>query len=81
MLRGDLYKHRTSPYSFQGLGVDGLAMVAEQRARFGLPWVAEVLDVRHLDDIADVVDVVRVGCAQHAELRAAARVRRRPASP
>jgi 3-deoxy-7-phosphoheptulonate synthase len=61
MLRGDLYKHRTSPYSFQGLGVDGLAMVAEQRTRFGLPWVAEVLDVRHLEDIAEVVDVVRVG--------------------
>jgi 3-deoxy-7-phosphoheptulonate synthase len=61
MLRGDLYKHRTSPYSFQGLGPDGLAMLAEQRERFGLPWVAEVLDVRQLDLIADVVDVVRVG--------------------
>ena len=61
MLRGDLYKHRTSPYSFQGLGVAGLEMVAEQRERFGLPWVAEVLDVRHLDVVADVIDVVRVG--------------------
>lgn len=61
MLRGDLYKHRTSPYSFQGLGVDGIAMVAEQRARFGLPWVAEVLDVGQLDAIGDVVDVLRVG--------------------
>jgi 3-deoxy-7-phosphoheptulonate synthase len=61
MLRGDLYKHRTSPYSFQGLGVDGLEMVAEQRARFGLPWVAEVLDVGAIDAIAEVVDVLRVG--------------------
>jgi 3-deoxy-7-phosphoheptulonate synthase len=61
MLRGDLYKHRTSPYSFQGLGVDGLAMVAEQRARFGLPWVAEVLDIAAIDAIAEVVDVIRVG--------------------
>ena len=61
MLRGDLYKHRTSPYSFQGLGTDGLAMVAEQRTRFGLPWVAEVLDVKQLELVADVVDVVRVG--------------------
>ncbi len=74
MLRGDLYKHRTSPYSFQGLGVDGLAMVAEQRTRFGLPWVAEVLDVRHLDDIAEVVDVIRVGARnmQNFELLRAA---------
>ena len=61
MLRGDLYKHRTSPYSFQGLGTEGLEMVAEQRDRFGLPWVAEVLDARQLDAVADVVDVVRVG--------------------
>jgi 3-deoxy-7-phosphoheptulonate synthase len=61
MLRGDLFKHRTSPYSFQGLGAGGLAMVAEQRERFGLPWVAEVLDLRQLDLVADVVDVLRVG--------------------
>jgi 3-deoxy-7-phosphoheptulonate synthase len=61
MLRGDLYKHRTSPYSFQGLGKDGVELLAEQRNRFGLPWVAEVLDVRQLEECADVVDVVRVG--------------------
>jgi 3-deoxy-7-phosphoheptulonate synthase len=61
MLRGDLYKHRTSPYSFQGLAADGVAMVAEQRSRLGLPWVAEVLDVQHIDVVADVVDVLRVG--------------------
>lgn len=61
MLRGDLYKHRTSPYSFQGLGTAGIAMVAEQRERFDLPWVAEVLDVGQLDAVAGVVDVLRVG--------------------
>jgi 3-deoxy-7-phosphoheptulonate synthase len=61
MLRGDLYKHRTSPYSFQGLGAEGIELLAEQRKRFGLPWVAEVLDVRQLEECADVVDVVRVG--------------------
>ena len=61
MLRGDLFKHRTSPYSFQGLGADGVDLVAEQRRRHGLPWVAEVLDVRQLELVADVVDVVRVG--------------------
>ena len=61
MLRGDLYKHRSSPYSFQGLGAEGVEIVAEQRHRFGLPWVAEVLDPAHLEVVADVVDVVRVG--------------------
>jgi 3-deoxy-7-phosphoheptulonate synthase len=61
MLRGDLYKHRSSPYSFQGLGAEGVEIVAEQRRRFGLPWVAEVLDPLHLEVVADVVDVVRVG--------------------
>ena len=61
MLRGDLYKHRSSPYSFQGLGAEGVEIVAEQRRRFGLPWVAEVLDPAHLEVVADVVDVVRVG--------------------
>jgi 3-deoxy-7-phosphoheptulonate synthase len=61
MLRGDLFKHRTSPYAFQGLGAEGLSLMAEQRTRFGLPWVAEVLDVRQLEAVADVVDVVRVG--------------------
>ena len=61
MLRGDLFKHRSSPYSFQGLGADGVEIVAEQRRRFGLPWVGEVLDPVHLEIVADVVDVVRVG--------------------
>jgi 3-deoxy-7-phosphoheptulonate synthase len=61
MLRGDLFKHRTSPYSFQGLGRDAVELVEEQRRRFGLPWVAEALDVQQLELIADVVDVVRVG--------------------
>jgi 3-deoxy-7-phosphoheptulonate synthase len=61
ILRGDLFKHRTSPYSFQGLGRDGIELVTEQRRRTGLPWVAEVLDVQQLELVADAVDVVRVG--------------------
>jgi 3-deoxy-7-phosphoheptulonate synthase len=61
MLRGDLYKHRTSPYAFQGLGAAGAELIAEQRRRFGLPWVAEVLAPEHLEVVADIVDVVRIG--------------------
>jgi 3-deoxy-7-phosphoheptulonate synthase len=61
VLRGDLYKHRTSPYAFQGLGADGLSILAEQRRRFDLPWLAEVLSPRHLEVVAEHVDIVRVG--------------------
>lgn len=61
MLRGDLFKHRTSPYSFQGLGAAGVELVAHERRRHGLPWVAEVLHPAHVELVADAVDVLRVG--------------------
>jgi 3-deoxy-7-phosphoheptulonate synthase len=61
MLRGDLYKHRTSPYAFQGLGPEGLDILAEQKERFGLPVVVEVLHPQEIDALVDVVDVFRVG--------------------
>jgi 3-deoxy-7-phosphoheptulonate synthase len=61
VLRGDLYKHRTSPYAFQGLGAAGIEIIAEQRRRNALPWVAEVLSPAHLEVVADVVDIVRIG--------------------
>lgn len=69
-LRGDLFKHRTSPYAFQGLGADGVEIVRELRQRFALPWVAEVMSNEHLEVIADVVDIVRIGTrnAQNFEL-------------
>lgn len=47
ILRGDAFKPRTSPYSFQGLGEKGLELLAEAREEFGLPFVAEVVDPRH----------------------------------
>lgn len=61
MLRGDIYKHRTSPYSFQGLGASGLELLAERRRCSPLPLVAEVLEPQHVAALADVVDVLRVG--------------------
>ena len=51
MLRGDLYKHRTSPYAFQGMGAAGVELIAEQRRRFDLPWVAEVLTPDRLNSV------------------------------
>jgi 3-deoxy-7-phosphoheptulonate synthase len=61
MLRGGAYKPRTSPYSFQGLGVEGLRLLAEAREETGLPIVTELLDVRDAADVAEVADVVQIG--------------------
>lgn len=61
MLRGGAYKPRTSPYSFQGLGREGLRLLAESRERTGLPIVTELLDLRDLDDVLEVADVIQVG--------------------
>ncbi len=61
MLRGGAYKPRTSPHSFQGLGRTGLALLAEARAETGLPIVTELTDLRELDAVLEVVDVIQIG--------------------
>lgn len=61
MLRGGAYKPRTSPYSFQGLGREGLRLLAEARERTGLPIVTELLDLRDVDDVVEVADVIQIG--------------------
>ncbi|MFA9400773.1 MAG: 3-deoxy-7-phosphoheptulonate synthase [Acidobacteriota bacterium] len=61
MLRGGAYKPRTSPYSFQGLGREGLRLLAESKQQTGLPIVTELLDLRDLDDVLEVADVVQIG--------------------
>jgi 3-deoxy-7-phosphoheptulonate synthase len=61
MLRGGAFKPRTSPYSFQGLGVDALKLLAETRTETGLPVVTEVLDTRHVDVVAEYADMLQVG--------------------
>jgi 3-deoxy-7-phosphoheptulonate synthase len=61
MLRGGAYKPRTSPYSFQGLGGEGLRLLAEAREETGLPVVTELMDVRDVEDLIEVADVIQVG--------------------
>jgi 3-deoxy-7-phosphoheptulonate synthase len=61
MLRGGAYKPRTSPYSFQGLGAEGLRLLAEAKELTGLPVLTELMDVRDLDAVLDVADVVQIG--------------------
>ncbi len=61
MLRGGAYKPRTSPYAFQGLGEEGLELLAEVRAETGLPVVSEVLDPRQVELVAEHVDMLQIG--------------------
>jgi 3-deoxy-7-phosphoheptulonate synthase len=59
--RGGAYKPRTSPYAFQGLGEDGLKILAEIRERFGLRIITEAIDNESLDLVAEYGDVVQIG--------------------
>ncbi len=61
MLRGGAYKPRTSPYSFQGLGVEGLRLLAEAKEETGLPIVTELMDARDIEPVLEVADVIQVG--------------------
>lgn len=61
ILRGGLFKPRTSPYSFRGLGKEGLDIMIEARRITGLPIVTEIMDIRDLDVMYDAVDILQVG--------------------
>jgi 3-deoxy-7-phosphoheptulonate synthase len=61
MLRGGAFKPRTSPYSFQGLGKEGLEILAEARELTGLPVVSEVMDPRLVELVGEYVDVFQIG--------------------
>ena len=60
MLRGGAYKPRTSPYAFQGLGDAGLTILAEAREQTGLPIVTELLDVRDVEAVVEVADMIQI---------------------
>jgi 3-deoxy-7-phosphoheptulonate synthase len=61
LFRGGAYKPRTSPYAFQGLGQEGLRLLAEAKERTGLPIVTEVMDARDLGPVLEVADVIQIG--------------------
>jgi 3-deoxy-7-phosphoheptulonate synthase len=61
LFRGGAYKPRTSPYSFQGLGQEGLRLLAEAKEETGLPIVTECLDPGDIEAVAEVADVIQVG--------------------
>jgi 3-deoxy-7-phosphoheptulonate synthase len=61
LFRGGAFKPRTSPYSFQGLGEDGLKILAKVRETVGLPVVTEVMDVQTFDLVEHYADVMQIG--------------------
>jgi len=61
MLRGGAYKPRTSPYSFQGLGYEGIVDLVRAREKTGLPIVSELMSVDKIDEFEENVDLVQIG--------------------
>ncbi len=61
ILRGGVFKPRTSPYSFKGLGSEGVKIITEVREITGLPVITEIMDVRDLDLLYENVDILQIG--------------------
>lgn len=61
LLRGGAFKPRTSPYSFQGLGLEGLNILCEVKKAVGLPIVTELMSPEHLDVFNEKVDLIQIG--------------------
>jgi 3-deoxy-7-phosphoheptulonate synthase len=68
-IRGGAFKPRTSPYSFQGLGEDGLKYLAEAREKTGMPVVTELMDPRDIDLILKYADVIQIGARNMQNFR------------
>ena len=79
VLRGGAFKPRTSPYSFQGLGVEALRYLAEARDRTGLPVITEAMEPAQVDIVAEYADILQIGARNmqnYSLLNAAGRVAR-----
>jgi 3-deoxy-7-phosphoheptulonate synthase len=78
-LRGGCYKPRTSPYSFQGLGLEGLQLLAKMRTEYGLNVITEARDATHIDEIIEHTDIIQVGAKAMYDqgiLRACAKIKK-----
>ena len=79
VLRGGAFKPRTSPYAFQGLGVEALRYLAEARDATGLPVITEVMEPNQVDIVAEYADILQIGARNmqnYSLLNAAGRVAR-----
>lgn len=78
-LRGGAYKPRTSPYSFQGMGLEGLQLLAKMRQDYGLNVITEARDATHIDEIIEHTDIIQVGAKAMYDqgiLRACAKIKK-----
>ncbi|MFQ5735432.1 MAG: 3-deoxy-7-phosphoheptulonate synthase [Thermodesulfobacteriota bacterium] len=69
ILRGGAFKPRTSPYAFQGLGVEGLKLLAEARKETGLPIISELMDPRDTEVVGEYVDIIQIGARNMQNFR------------
>jgi 3-deoxy-7-phosphoheptulonate synthase len=60
-MRGGAYKPRTSPYSFQGLGEEGIEILKEIKLKHGIKIVTELIDARDMDKVYEVADIIQIG--------------------
>ncbi|KAM3091454.1 3-deoxy-7-phosphoheptulonate synthase [Phormidesmis sp. 146-35] len=60
-IRGGVYKPRTSPYAFQGMGLEGLEILASVRQRYGMPVVTEVMAISQIEEISAYADMLQIG--------------------
>lgn len=60
-LRAGCYKPRTSPYTFQGLGLEGLKLLDKMRSKYGLNIITEVRDATHIEEIIEYADIIQIG--------------------
>src|SRR5579862_4096908 len=61
ILRGGAFKPRTSPYTFQGLGREGLKLLAEARKETGLPVITELMDTKDVEAVEEYADIIQIG--------------------
>ena len=69
MLRGGAFKPRTSPYAFQGLGMEGLKYLAEAKKVTGLPIISELMDPRDTEVVCEYVDIIQIGARNMQNFR------------
>lgn len=78
MLRGGAFKPRTSPYSFQGMGEEGLKLLAEAREITGLPIITEVMDSEELDMVSEYTDILQIGARNSQNFKLLQKVGKKP---
>lgn len=61
VLRAGAYKPRTSPYTFQGMGIDGLKLLVKMRTKYGLKIITEIRDSTHVQDVIEYADILQIG--------------------